>query len=316
MRWLGPAAAATAAVTIGSAAAAGAFGGGSQPRVADALPPRPVTGTGLVHLAKGVPCAGRHPRPVGPKAVRRFHAVTAVSCVEQTRIYPGHGEWWVRVRRVAVTGVARLQRYFEQPNEPILPRGGFCDDVGHIVLVPTFVDERGDWVVPRVPLDGCGEPLSGYERITRAARWRVVSVRKERLMVSAAALAASCSMGLKDLPAGGIGPLGATPGGPIFRTTPRTVRVCIYRTGDAFQVGRFVRGFRLDVAQTRRLLGAATGAGPDTNCPDQPLFAAFGAGEQWAEVELGGCWRVGRTYPDYAIGSANPAVVRAILSAR
>ena len=291
MRWLGLGAAAVAAVTIGVAAATGAFGGNSQPALAAEAPPppdaieldsirqlvvqtaaamgdaaptngvlvpttrrlaelvdvdtdepdtpvyfvlvhgeftdygarrpkgaKPPTGTiltltidpgtnrsldtGLVgampdvnamgepeplplggdpaQLSKQAPCAGRRQRPTGPGAVRRFRAVTAVSCVERTRTCPGHGRWWVRIRRVAVSSVAALQRYFQQPDAPDLPKGGFCDDVAHLVLVPTFVDGSGHWLVPRVPTDGCGEPLPGHGRLTRAVRWHVVSVHRER----------------------------------------------------------------------------------------------------------------------------------------
>jgi len=272
--------------------------------------------TAYAGLTTNVPCADGHQRLADAEAVSRFHAVTAVSCVERTRIYPGHGQWEVDIRRIAVSSIAGLQGYFEQPDRPNLPKGGFCDDVAHFVLVPTFVDGSGHWLVPRTPVDGCSEPLRGHGSLARAIRWRVLSVHKVRQMVSAEALAAHCSMQLKDLPAGAIGPLNPTRGGAVLRTTPTTVRVCIYRTGEDFQVGDFVRGIRLDAAQTRRLLRAVTGAAPQGSCPDQRLFAAFGADESWAEVELGGCWRVGREYPDYGLGSADAAEVRAILSAR
>jgi hypothetical protein len=137
-------------------------------------------------------------------------------------------------------------------------------------------------------------------------------------MVSAAALAAHCSMEIKDLPAGGIGPLDRTSGGPLFRIEPKTVRVCIYRgpTNDV-EVGRFVRGFALGAAQTRRLLAAMTGPAPRGSCPEERTFAVVHAQPAlWAEVELGGCFRVGRTYPGYGLGGSDPSVVRAILGGR
>ena len=251
-----------------------------------------------------------HQHVAGPDVVRNFHAVTAVSCIDGNRTYPGQGQWWVRIRRVAVGSVAGLQRYFEQPSEHNLPQGGFCDDVARATLVPTLVDAHGHWLVPRVPVDGCGNPLAGG---APKIRWHVVSVRKVRLMVSAAALAAHCAMSIKDLPAGGIGPLDSTAGGPLFKSAPQTVRVCIYRTKD-FEVGNFVRGFSLDATRTDQLLEAMTGAAPSGSCPREQTFAVIAARpELWAEVELGGCWRVGRTYPDYGMGGSDPAVVRAIL---
>lgn len=275
--------------------------------------PEPLSLGAATVPTKDVPCAGGHQHFAGPDVVRRFHAVTAVSCVEGTRTYPGQGQWWVRIRRVAVGSVAGLQRYFEQPNGPRLKKGEGCLLVARLVVVPTFVDRAGKWLIPRTPVDGCGEPRAGYRPVFRAVHWHVVSVRKVRLMTSAAALAAHCAMGIKDLPAGGIGPLTPTSGGPLFRSTPETARVCIYRTED-FEVGNFVRGFSLDATKTHELLGAMTRAAPSGSCPDEREFAVVSASDgRWAEVELGGCWRVGRTYPDYGMGGSGPAIVRAIL---
>src|SRR3954447_4460847 len=262
-----------------------------------------------------VPCPTGHERLVGPKALRRFHAVGAVSCTDGIRTYPGHGQWRVRVGRVAVGSVAGLQRYFEQPNGPKLGKGQGCLLVARIILVPAFVDRHGHWLVPRTPVDGCGQPQGGYGPLFHAIRWHVVSVDKVRLMISAAALGTHCAMEIKDLPAGGIGPILSTSGGPLFKSSPRTVHACIYRTPrNDLEVGNFVRGFSLGVAQTQRLLGAMTGGEPRGSCPNERTFAVIHTKpELWAEVELGGCFRVGRTYPDYGMGEADPAVVRSIL---
>jgi len=161
----------------------------------------------------------------------------------------------VRIRRVAVGSVAGLQRYFEQPNGPKLEKGQGCLLVARIILVPAFVDHDGHWLVPRTPVDGCGQPQGGYRPLFRAIRWHVLSVDKVRLMISAAALGAHCAMEINDLPAGGIGPILSTSGGPLFKSSPRTVRACIYRTPrNDLEVGNFVRGFSLGVAQTQRSL--------------------------------------------------------------
>lgn len=311
------AAAVLAAGGLGSAYAAGAFGGDSQPPDVDAIAmPEPLSLGPGPDLTRGVPCLDARRHVVGPRTLRRFHAATAVICTEGTRTYPGQGRWWVRIRRVAVRGAAALQRYFEQPNGPTLKKGEGCFQVLRRITVPTFVDREGHWLMPRTPVDGCGEPRSGYGPLFRAVRWRVVSVRRVRLMISASALAAHCAMGVKDLPGGGIGPLRSTSGGPLFDVAPKAARVCIYRTRD-FEVGNFVRGFSLDAGQTRRLLRAMTRAAPSGSCPAERTFVLVnGGGDGWAEVELGGCFRVGRTYPDYGMGAADPAVVRAVLGGR
>jgi hypothetical protein len=291
---------------------------GAMPDVNAIGTPEPLSLGTNTDLTADVPCPTGHERLVGPKALRRFQAVGAVSCIDGTRTYPGQGRWLVRIRRVAVGNVADLQRYFEQPNGPKLRKGQACLLVARIILVPPFVDRQGHWLVPRTPVDGCGEPRSGYGPLFRAVRWHVVSVHKMRLMISADALTAHCAMEIKDLPAGGIGPIPSTAGGPLFKSSPRTVRACIYRTPrNDFEVGDFVRGFSLGLVQTRRLLGAMTGAAPSGSCPAERTFAVIHAKpELWAEVELGGCFRVGRTYPDYGMGAADPAVVRSILRLR
>ena len=306
-------AALVAASGLGAAYAAGAFGGGSATSRAVTKAPPP----DAAELTKDVPCLNGRQGRAGPDALRRFQAVTAVSCVEQFRTFPGQGQWEVSVRRVAVGSIAGLQRYFEQPDEPNLPTNGACtlNLVG--ILVPVFVDSRGRSIVPRTPVDGCGHPLGySYGSAAPRVRWHVVSVHKVRLIVSAPALAAGCAMGIKDEPAGGAGLLEPAAGGPLFATAPRTVGVCIYRVESDFEAGSFVRGFRLGASQTHRLLGAMTGAGPSSSCANQRKFAVIVASpELSAQVELGGCWRVAR--PNLSgLGTADAAVVRAILGAR
>jgi hypothetical protein len=268
-----------------------------------------------LELTRDVPCpAGKD--QIGPKQLKRLMALTAVTCEQSFRTYPGRGEWQVLIRKVAVSSVSSLERYYEQPSKHNLPKGGGCLD--NLVIVPpvAFVDANGHWLVPKTPVDGCGHPLPGLERTH--VRWHVVSVRKMRRLVSAAALAAHCAMAVKDLPAGAIGPLPPTTGGPLFAVTPTTVNVCIYRTppGD-FEAGNFVRGFALDASQTQRLLGAMTGRAPRGSCASQRLFATVGPrNEDGLQVELGGCFRVARSYRAYTLGSAEPGVVRAILAVR
>ena len=292
-----------AATTAGCAGTAAVATPASHP----ARPtPRPA------ELTRRVPCFDGHQRLAGPTAVRRFHAVAAVSCVDGERIYPGHGQWDIRTRRVALDDVAPLQRFYERPNRHDLPKGGMCLAVARFILTPTLVDAQGRWLTPRTPVNACGTPLGKLPKV----RWHVVSVRKLRLQVSAAALASHCAMGVKDVPAGAIGPLEPSPGGSLFAHTPRTASVCIFRTED-FEVGRFVRGFALDRATTRNLVEALARPAPNGVCANQPLFAVVGARndptEEGVWVELGGCFRVAGFDGSYVLGSANGPVIRSIL---
>ena len=179
--------------------------------------------------------------------------------------------------------------------------------------MPTFVDARGRALVPRTPVDRCGHPVAwpNGEKFPRV-RWHVVWVHRIRQLVSAPALAAHCAMRVGNTVAWA-GPPRNSGGGPLFDVTPWRAHVCIYRTPpDNFATGRFVRGFRLDVSQTRRLVRALDGPGPRRGCPKQRTFAEVGASVgNAATVELGGCWRVER--PDRLAGTANRAVAKAIL---
>jgi hypothetical protein len=265
-----------------------------------------------LRLTRHFACLDGNRHRVERRTLEHFHAVTAVYCSSGLRTYPGRGQWEVLVRKVAVGSVAGLQRYYERPDEPNKPRKGvLCSDVRIVVSVPSFADAHGRWVTPaRWPEDRCGQPLGSPPTV----RWHVVRVRRLRQLVSAAALAANCPMKVGNTAAWAGPPHDARAGDALFERTPRTVHVCVYRTPpDHFAVGDFVRGFRLDAARTRRLLEALDGAGPKRGCPKQRTFADVDAGPGLGlSVELGGCYRVER--PDRLAGTANPAVVRAILA--
>jgi hypothetical protein len=263
-------------------------------------------------LTRHVPCFDGHQPLAGPRAVRRFHAVAAVSCVSGERIYPGRGQWDIRTRRISLRGISGLQRYYERPSRHDLPKGGACLLVARFILTPTLVDARGRWLTPRTPVDACGTPLGRLPKV----RWHAVSVRKLKLQVSAAVLASHCAMSVKDVIAGAIGPLQPSSGGSLFARRPTTATVCLFRTRD-FEVGRFVRGFALGRGKTHRLVEALTGAAPRGACPNQPLFAVVAARndptEEGVWVELGGCFRTAGFDGSYVLGSAHASVVRAIL---
>lgn len=300
-----------ALIALIAAAATGCAGTAAIATPASHAPPPTTRPSALV---RHVPCFDGYQHLAGPKAVRRFHAVAAVSCVGGERIHPGRGQWDIRTRRVALGGISLLQRYYERPSRHDLPKGGACLLVARFILTPTLVDARGRWLTPRTPVDACGTPLGRPPKVL----WRAVSVRRLKLQVSAAALASHCAMEVKDVPAGAIGPLQPSAGGSLFARAPKTSTVCVFRTED-FEVGRFVRGFALDRARTQRLVEALTGAAPHGTCPNQPLFAVVAARndptEEGVWVELGGCFRTAGFDGSYVLGSAHASVVRAMLGA-
>jgi hypothetical protein len=263
-----------------------------------------------LRLTRSFACLDAKRHRVSRRTLRRFHAVTAVECMAGQRVYPGHGQWEVLIRKVAVSSVAGLQRYFERPDGRIAPKKGVaCADPYTSIPLPAFADAAGRWVTPvRYPEGVCGAPLG----FPPSVRWHVVRVRRIKQLVSAPALAANCAMRVGNTVAWAGPPRDAKAGTRLFERTPKRFHVCVYRTRPGnFATGYFVRGFRLAAARTRRLLAALDGPGPKRGCPKQRTFVAINASRSiGATVELGGCYRVATAE---GARTASPAVVRRIL---
>jgi hypothetical protein len=152
--------------------------GGSHADVAKTTPPHPPDGapslTTDLRLTKRVPCLEKHQHLAGPKTLEHFHAVTAVICGRGIRSFPGQGLWKVKVRRVAVSSVAALQKYFEQASKTGEKKSTCSANAGGI-LVPVFVDAHGHWLAPRTPVDACNHPL-GVGSYGKGVRWQDVRV--------------------------------------------------------------------------------------------------------------------------------------------
>lgn len=131
-----------------------------------------------IRLTKHVPCSRTGP-PVGAATVARFHAVTALMCGYGTRRDQNGISWNIEIRKVATTGVAAVQRYFEQLSVTT-PADGTCAAYSDGISAPAFVDGRGRWLVPETPTDACGHVLDGRDYVRRALRihWRVVAVNR------------------------------------------------------------------------------------------------------------------------------------------
>jgi hypothetical protein len=104
-------------------------------------------------------------------------------------------------------------------------------------------------------------------------------------------------------------------GGPVFPTSTTSIHACLYRVhGADLEVGDFATGFTLTAAKAGALLRAIQGTGPTGPCADQREFAVLTVDPGIsANVELGGCWRVQRPYPDHGVGSADPTTTGALL---
>ena len=77
---------------------------------------------------------------------------------------------------------------------------------------------------------------------------------------------------------------------PVFRVHLKPASVCVYRTSAKHQwIGSFVRGRRLDMSQTKRLVAALKSGPPRVGCARQAEFAeVITTPGTTASVELGG----------------------------
>ncbi len=272
------------------------------------------TSTNPVTLTKDVRCPAT-PTHAAAAELATFRAVTVVTCGDDSRQLPGQGRWEVTVRKVATTGTAALQKAFELPNQPA--GNGFCT-LDLIVVPPLIlVDATGKTLAPTPPVGVCGKPLAAFLAAWHSMGWREVSVKKVRQLETPQAQAAGCSTNWKNENAlysqAGVKP-GA--GGPVFSVPVASAHVCEYQAvgdenGGDIGVGTFTRAFTLSGADSAELANALTGPGPEIACPAQRHFAVINVAGIFANVELGGCWRVARQTG--GIGSADATIAGKLL---
>lgn len=277
----------------------------------------------LSSLANSVACPER-PREVTAAELKAFTSIAVLTCGDETRDYTNDGEWLVHVRKIATEGVAALQAAFELPSQPFgspppsLPPGASYGCTLDLVVTPPliFVDAAGNTLAPTAPTTSCGKPLPELLTAERAIAWQVVSVHKLRQLVTPQAQAAHCDMQWKNenwIAQEMSG--GQSKGGPVFMSPPATLHVCVYRVSSKdLEVGDFERALDLTGSDARSLTVALEGAAPTGRCTAQRQFAVIHSPPGgWANVELGGCWRVARNYPNFATGSADSATVSRLL---
>jgi hypothetical protein len=273
-------------------------------------------------VARRVACLGPERQPAAVPVPAGFVTVAAIRCVQTDREVPGHGLWLFELWQVAHHGLAKLAAALRRP--PVRPPPGLACAVPGIA-VPPFALLGGNvhMIYPKLPTGECGNPQPQVLAAVRALRWVTVSSRRQVQVETQAGVESGCPAGWKDVISlvDGFGhgrSLRSSPGGRVFSSRPRVLRVCVYhdRSGplDTYLAG----GSRISgVTETTLLTGIASGRSPAT-CPrPHTMFAVLlppGIGSQPAYVEIGGCHRVLR--PDNRIGQATPAALAIIGRAR
>jgi hypothetical protein len=113
-------------------------------------------------------------RHVSPARLRAFHAVTAVTCFEEEKTYPGGRKGYVDVRQVAISGLPRLQRAMEEKSTGV--RNARCAS-GAFVAAIALVSSSGATIAPVPPIKKC-TPLPSFMRALSAIKWHTVSTVK------------------------------------------------------------------------------------------------------------------------------------------
>ena len=134
--------------------------------------------TDRLSLARNVQCQTSTPGAVSRAQLQAFHAVAAVSCVQETRNISGGGKWLVSVRRVATSGVSALQAALERPDAK--PSHGFCPATAYLPMPLVLVDASGHTLAPSPPLGSCHLPQHAYFRALDQVTWKPVSMHRIR----------------------------------------------------------------------------------------------------------------------------------------
>ncbi|MEU8297969.1 hypothetical protein AB0C04_11860 [Micromonospora sp. NPDC048909] len=295
---------AAAAIAVVGVAIAGCVPSGSPgPPARDGGPPRIVErwtscAPAAPEVGGGLPVPGA---ATGlPLLDDTFTPVTAVLCGQEARQRPGGGRDLVVTERRA-DDVAALVAALRLPDEP--PARGAC--TADLVLPPwlALLDERGGWLRPGIPADGCGKPRAEVRAALGGLRLTTVSTRTVREIESAEAAAAGCAQQWADMvavrTASGPSPTRATGPPPIAADV--AVRLCVYRVpareqGSAKPAGEFAYGRVLPPDRWATVARALAETGPAAACatPAGRVALLRPAHTPGAEVyvELDGCRRV------------------------
>lgn len=238
------------------------------------------------------------PPPQAGAVPTDFRAVEVRRCVQDSRRSDKGDQVLVNLEQRAPATAAFLA-YLAQPSVTPTDPSLACPAIGIIRPWLVLVDGDGRYVAPALPTDECGLPLQ-YNEVGGAPdnllKFRDVSVDQERVLESAAAQQAGCSMEAKNML---FFDAGQSPqdvdrgllGGAAFRR-------CDYRINrDTPDSGTFVAGGALSAAELTDLLAraktvAASGQARCAKAANQ-FTVVHGTDDQHTlYVETDGCHRV------------------------
>jgi hypothetical protein len=298
------------AAGCGSRAANGTDGAGGQ-AASDSIG----SPAGATDMVSGVSCVdlGMPAEvPVSPSPTQDpvplpagFVPVAATRCVAEFEVVPGDGVWLTKLQQRAAGDLAGVVAELRRP-DGTAPQGTACTMIGYLPTIVTLVDAAGTTVVPTIPHDGCGAPLTSVLQAIIQLDWQTEQRTRIRRTQSELEVTSGCGGGYKPVVAltsaerGGPAPVI----GPVFLATPAALRVCRYdlspdeavdAAGQPFPVGVLANAGTVDGAALAAFVQALTTA-PAARACDQPSapFAVVSPPEDQGRsvvVELGGCYR-------------------------
>jgi hypothetical protein len=256
-----------------------------------------------------------------------FRAVEAVRCRSGLRTVPGNGVWQTDEADVADSGLAPLVAALELPSAP--KTESVCSAVGFVLPNFALVDASGAIVRPKLPEDGCGEPLQQALTALSALPWRTEADQITQQIQTQEESDTGCQSAYKYL----FGRPQVDPAlvpwnkeHPTENIAPATV--CVYTVpsthtptgtpgGAPVVVGTFAHGVKLTPSQ-QAAIAAVLNQTSDTAAPacatPATRFAELIAPDTLnVALELDGCHRL--QWPNAFISSAPASLLQALAAA-
>ncbi|MEV1332005.1 hypothetical protein AB0J20_20795 [Micromonospora costi] len=227
-----------------------------------------------------------------------FTPVAAVLCGQQVTARPGGGQDLVATEQRAEE-VSDLVPALRLPDAP--RAAGPC--TADMVVPPwlALLDDRGRWLRPGIPMDGCGKPRGEVREALSGLRLTTVGTRTLREVESAEAAAAGCDQRRADMVAVQAGFGSAPVTGPPAIPAGTALRLCVYAVpaserGGAKPAGEFAYGRILPADHVAAVTRALAAAGPAASCTTPAgrfalLRPVDGPGTE-VYAELDGCHRI------------------------
>jgi len=226
-----------------------------------------------------------------------FDAVAVVRCEVEVQTFAGDGQWSVELGQRASSGLGPLLAALRLPSSPPAGPQVACAAVG--VEVPDFalVDADEHILVPDLPVDECGAPLTAALDALNALHWTTETEQKITHLQTEPEVETGCPPEFKDLfelESGSTQP---------YTTSVRPTVACEYTVAPSGQVqndvGQFSRGAKLTDSQQSAITVALRDAGTAAakSCTTRATkFALLLDGSMYVVIELNGCQRM--DYPN------------------